>query len=244
MEQVVNVLSTHRGRDKFIRLTSYVSTFLAGQGKTAAGQRLLAVAKEMSGCRVVLRLFDDLPMLAYSLGYGMGAKEKNQTVRIIQILNNIANQLYFPIEHVAWLIDKKVIGFSSTSATWWVATVAIWAMSLLLEILKSLVLILQKRKESQRLRKESYLNAPDERETTEMGKDIKQQLRTLRIEHNECMLTMLQCLADLMNAINWLPKGFLWGGSFSGRTTGYFGIISTLIMLYRMWPTDKHQKVD
>ncbi|KAL3885369.1 hypothetical protein ACJMK2_025440 [Sinanodonta woodiana] len=236
MEQVVNLLSTHRGRDKCIRLTSYVSTFLAGQGKTAAGQRLLAIAKEMSGCRVMLRLFDDLPMLSYSLSYGIGAKEKNQTVRMIQILSNITNQLYFPIEHVAWLIDKKVVNLSSTSTPWWLASIALWAVSLVLDILRSLVLILKKRRESQRLRKESHLNAPEESETTEMGKDIKQQLRTLQKEHNECMLTMIQCLADLMNAINWLPKGFLWGDTFSRRTTGFFGIISTLIMLYKMCP--------
>lgn len=38
------------------------------------GRRLLTVSAQLSHCRTVLRLFDDLAMLAYSRQYGLGAK--------------------------------------------------------------------------------------------------------------------------------------------------------------------------
>ncbi|CAE1178051.1 PEX11C [Acanthosepion pharaonis] len=60
MEDIVNLLETYRGRDKVIRLCCYGAMLLAG--KDGKNSRLLRVSAALSDCRVVLRLFDDIPI--------------------------------------------------------------------------------------------------------------------------------------------------------------------------------------
>lgn len=76
MEDIVNLLETYRGRDKVIRLCCYGAMLLAG--KDGKNSRLLRVSAALSDCRVVLRLFDDIPMLAYSLQYANSAAKVSQ----------------------------------------------------------------------------------------------------------------------------------------------------------------------
>jgi len=74
MEPIVRLLETYRGRDKIIRLCGYASALIAGNigGNTAV--KLATITKELGRCRMILRLFDDLPMLASNLMYGFGSK--------------------------------------------------------------------------------------------------------------------------------------------------------------------------
>jgi len=46
----------------------------------------------------------------------------------------LANQSYYPVEHIAWLADRKVI--NTDSKKWWGIGIMIWATSLFAEILK------------------------------------------------------------------------------------------------------------
>ena len=61
-------------------------------------------------------------------------QENNTWLRNLQLLSNFANQLYFPLEHIAWFADKKLIHRQSTN--WWTAGTVAWAVSLFSEILK------------------------------------------------------------------------------------------------------------
>lgn len=74
--QLVRVLESYRGRDKIMRLISYVCTLLGGSIQHTRfirlAQKLFRVGDALSDCRVVLRLFDDLAMLCYTLNYGLG----------------------------------------------------------------------------------------------------------------------------------------------------------------------------
>ena len=70
--QVVKLLEGYRGRDKVMRLLTYTTMFLAGQRTSPLAQKLRIVSKELSGCRTVLRLFDDLAMLLQNIKYGTG----------------------------------------------------------------------------------------------------------------------------------------------------------------------------
>ena len=63
----------------------------------------------MSYCRTVLRLFDDLPMLNRTLSYGLGSSEKDQIIRLSNVISNIVNTFYYPMEHIAWAGDQKVL---------------------------------------------------------------------------------------------------------------------------------------
>lgn len=62
-------------------------------------------------------------------------KEHDAAVRWISVLNNVADQLYYPCEHIAWAADVELIKIKSDK--WWLLSTALWAASLLLGILRS-----------------------------------------------------------------------------------------------------------
>ncbi|CAM9219979.1 unnamed protein product [Lampetra planeri] len=135
VEAFVRVLESYRGRDKVIRTVCYGSQLLGGALSRSTetsvpfqrlGKSLLLFSAELSHCRTVLRLFDDLSMLAYSRSYGFGHREEDGAVRWISVLNNIADQLYYPCEHIAWAADAKLIQVKSD----------LWGTSLLLGMLR------------------------------------------------------------------------------------------------------------
>ncbi|KAJ0041574.1 hypothetical protein NL108_013476 [Boleophthalmus pectinirostris] len=82
VEELVRVLETYRGRDKVIRTACYGAQLVGGVlcrdsspdgSSRRLGRSLLLFSTQLSHCRTVLRLFDDLSMLAYSQSYGLGA---------------------------------------------------------------------------------------------------------------------------------------------------------------------------
>ncbi|KAL7992856.1 hypothetical protein Chor_017112 [Crotalus horridus] len=136
---LVSVLETYRGRDRVIRTICYGCQLAGGilvarrqPGESPLGQGLLTVSAQLSHCRTVLRLFDDLTMLSYSCQYGLGNKEKDTAMRWLSIFNNIADQLYYPCEHVAWAADAEII--HANSSRWWTLSTTLWSFSLLLGI--------------------------------------------------------------------------------------------------------------
>lgn len=75
--RVVSYLETYRGRDKIVRLLNYGCYLIGGILKRTRGKdgdlRMGKFASELSNLRVMLRLFDDLSMLQYTLTYGNGS---------------------------------------------------------------------------------------------------------------------------------------------------------------------------
>lgn len=47
------------------------------------------------------------------------------------------------------------------------------------------------------------------------------------------VLSILSSMADLSNAVHWLPPGFLWAGQFPSWLVGLMGTISSLIGVYQ-----------
>ncbi|XP_032094223.1 peroxisomal membrane protein 11C isoform X3 [Thamnophis elegans] len=150
---LVSVLETYRGRDRVIRIICYGCRLAGGilvarrqPGEPSLGQGLLAVSAQLSHCRTVLRLFDDLAMLSYSCQYGLGNKEKDTAMRWLSIFNNLADQLYYPCEHIAWAADAEII--HANSSRWWTFSTTLWDFSLLLGIARALrILLLLRRKQ-------------------------------------------------------------------------------------------------
>lgn len=222
MEQLVRVLETYRGRDKVIRTLCYGSQLVGGvmsrsPSSLRVGQSLLLLSAQLSHCRTVLRLFDDLSMLGYSHSYGLGAAEEDGCVRWLSVLNNMADQLYYPCEHVAWAADARIIQVKSDK--WWLLSCALWGTSLLLGILRSLrVLMLLKRK----LKK------------CDKSEDGRSQVSDLHRQARSELLSMISSCADLSNAVHWMPPGFLWAGRFPEWAVGLMGTVSSVIGLIQM----------
>ncbi|XP_077441310.1 peroxisomal membrane protein 11C [Vanacampus margaritifer] len=227
---LVRVLESYRGRDKVIRTLCYGSQLVGGilSRKAAAdasshnlGKSLMLFSAQLSHCRTVLRLFDDLSMLAYSTTYGFGAKEKDGLVRWISVLTNVADQLYYPCEHVAWAADAHLVRVKSDR--WWLVSTLLWGTSLLLGILRSLRVLMLLKRELRKCDKD--------------GSSHSQIHRQMRAE----LLSILGCMTDLSNAIHWMPQGFLWSGRFPPWLVGLMGTISSFVGLIQMKAGDCDQ---
>ncbi|XP_009952226.1 PREDICTED: peroxisomal membrane protein 11C, partial [Leptosomus discolor] len=133
----------------------------------------------------------------------------------LSVLCNLANQLYYPCEHVAWAADAGIVRVGSQK--WWTLSTALWALALLLGILRSLRILFQLR---QKLRQHKGTSSPLSRKKTKA--QVKAEV-----------LSILTDVADLSNAIHWLPPGFLWAGCFPPWLVGLLGTISSLIGIYQ-----------
>ncbi|XP_038571469.1 peroxisomal membrane protein 11C [Micropterus salmoides] len=225
VESLVRLLESYRGRDKVIRTVCYGSQLVGGVLSRKAetdvsshrlGGSLLLFSAQLSHCRTVLRLFDDLSMLAYSRSYGMGTREEDSGVRWISVLTNVADQLYYPCEHIAWAADAELIKVKSDK--WWLFSTMLWGTSLLLGILRSLRVLLLLKNKLKRCERDGG------------GNSRSQLRRQMRGE----VLSVLGSTADLSNAIHWMPPGFLWAGWFPNWLVGLMGTISSVIGLIQM----------
>ncbi|KFQ97948.1 Peroxisomal membrane protein 11C, partial [Opisthocomus hoazin] len=142
-------------------------------------------------------------------------QDEDGLVRGLSVLCNLANQLYYPCEHVAWAADAGVVRVSSQK--WWTLSMALWAFALLLGILRSLRILFQLRR---KLRQHGCTSSPLSRQAT-------------RAQVKAEVLSILTEAADLCNAIHWLPPGFLWAGRFPPWLVGLLGTVSSLIGIYQ-----------
>ncbi|KAK5869731.1 hypothetical protein PBY51_024429 [Eleginops maclovinus] len=225
-ESLIRLLESYRGRDKVIRTACYGSQLVggylsrraeAGDSSHRLGKRLLLFSAQLSHCRTVLRLFDDLSMLAYSQSYGFGGKEEDECIRWLSVLNNVADQLYYPCEHIAWAADAELIRVKSDK--WWLLSTVLWGTSLLLGILRSLRVLMLLKEKLKRCERDEGDNS-----------SCSQLHRHMRGE----ILTILSSTADLSNAVHWMPPGFLWAGQFPPWLVGLMGTISSVVGLIQM----------
>ncbi|XP_058281389.1 peroxisomal membrane protein 11C isoform X2 [Hylobates moloch] len=201
---LASALESYRGRDRLIRVLGYCCQLVGGvlveqcPARSEVGTRLLVVSTQLSHCRTILRLFDDLPMFVYTKQYGLGAQEEDAFVRWVSVLGNLADQLYYPCEHVAWAADARVLHVDSSR--WWTLSTALWALSLLLGVASPLP----------------------------RGKQ-----RAMEAQMQSEALSLLSNLADLANAVHWLPRGVLWAGRFPPWLVGLMGTISSILSMYQ-----------
>ncbi|XP_022081733.1 peroxisomal membrane protein 11C-like [Acanthaster planci] len=231
LKLAINLLQTYGGRDKVMRIISYGSLLLSGLVKSPSkSKKLLTIFTELSGCRTILRLFDDLPMLGYSLSYGLGAQEKSLWLRVLSLANNLIDQLYFPLEHIAWAADKKLIDVSSSP--WWILCIVAWGLSLSISILRSLMTLVSLRRSRKKLEQEIQMEDPCCSSGRQESSVVEgQQISRLKEAERAHLLEVLKYATDLCNAIHWMPVGFLWGGKLSDATVGFLGTISSVLYL-------------
>lgn len=214
----MRILNTYQGRDRVIRTTSYACFLLSGMAKSRTKERLCILGTQLSSCRIMLRLFDDILMLNYNLQYGFGRKEEDTIMRCLSVVCNFADQLFYPVEHVAWAIDQQLITINGTP--WWHSSTFLWFLSLYCNLLKVLRSIFLLRRQQVTLLKSDCSRAHL------LVHEIQQKM------HME-VLSFVEYGADLCNAIHWTPKPFLWAGKLQLWQVGLFGCISSVIGMWR-----------
>ncbi|KAI2659245.1 Peroxisomal membrane protein 11C [Labeo rohita] len=249
VEAFINVLESYRGRDKVIRTLCYGSQLVGGllagkRSQSSVGKSLLLFSAQLSHCRTTLRLFDDLSMLAYTSSYGLGGAkcsseyslntpstdsdaEEDALVRWMSVLSNVADQLYYPCEHIAWAADAQLV--KTKSDRWWVLSTGLWGASLILSILRSVRNILILKRKAQTCQRSG---------SAESGEEAFSQKAALRRQIRGEAFSILSSLADLGNAVHWMPPGFLWAGRFPPWLVGLMGTTSSLIGLLQTSSAD------
>lgn len=215
---VSNYLETYSGRDKMLRTLSYAAKLLTVcTSSEMTEKKLKTFGSQMSECRVMLRLLDDIPTLNYAMTYGWGKKEPDWLTRWSQVIQNVVDVIYAPVEHICWAGQHNIVSINNDK--WDLATTWFWIFSLHLSLLKSLRLI-QKLQEHK----------------TKLGKGDSNARKTLKEINKRQQSALLACtrfVLDISYAISYLPPGTLWGGRLKTWHVGALGTISSLIGLYQ-----------
>lgn len=212
LDEISDLLDTYNGRDKVLRTLCYATKLIGGLSDNPLfAERMKIFSSQMSGTRAVLRLLDDLPMLKTTLDYGLGNCENDGISASLGVATNIIDQLYYPIEKMAWFYEYKLINGNSGSK-WDTASSVFWVASIYLTLLKNIRLIwlLEKRMGTNNLKR------LDARKKFELLKCFK--------------LTL-----DLVHAVNTLPKGIFWGEVLNTWQVGLVATTSSIIGLYQIF---------
>ncbi|XP_071825596.1 peroxisomal membrane protein 11C-like [Apostichopus japonicus] len=219
MNSTLKLLESHSGRGRILRTVQYGSKMVAGTTFVNEQSRngLLVLSSQLGLCRTILRLFDDLPMLSYTMSYGLGSQEKSVFIRLITLVQNFTDQLFFPIEHIAWASDAGILKISS--ARWNNLCVYCWLISLSITITRNLIQLTKLRQREAKKR------------STDASGSVS---RKLSPEELWTSLSIVSELADLAICIHFMPSGFLWSGKLTTFVVGLLGLISSLIPLWRL----------
>ncbi|XP_006821413.1 peroxisomal membrane protein 11C-like [Saccoglossus kowalevskii] len=242
MELTVNILDSYRGRDKVMRTACFGAMLAAGlveRRNKGMSTRLQVVVGRLAAARTVLRLFDDIPMLAWTLHYGLGKQEKDATIRWLNVAKNICDQCFFPVEHIAWAGEAKIIDVKSPTP-WSVASVMIWASSLVLGCIISI-----KKMHTLKMKKKTLLDELSasklRNDNSEVLKEIQESVKKVLLEEKFNKLDLLGSVTNLLCAVNWFPPGILWAGKFSMSMVGFLASVSSVVGLHRVYVQTKEK---
>ncbi|KAF7990215.1 hypothetical protein HCN44_000020 [Aphidius gifuensis] len=224
MELITDYLETYEGRDKFLRTLSYTSKLLTIIPRSQENvNKIKYFSSQMSDCRVMLRLFDDIPTIYYAYSYWNGKQESDSLLRWLNIVQNILDIVYSPIETVCWLGEHKLLKINidkwDNVSTWF------WIISLYISLVKAM----RKRHHYCKLKcnKQSLNKAEVERVDEKINNET---------------LTCVRMLLDITYAISYLPDGILWAGKFKTWHVGALGSLSSIISLYQVFKKQASDK--
>ncbi|XP_071943278.1 peroxisomal membrane protein 11C-like [Antedon mediterranea] len=228
----IQLLENYRGRDKIIRISSYVTMLLSSVGKKGGAMNIKfnVITQQLNLCRTILRLFDDLPMLALTATYGFGKHEKVPGIGLLKGLENLVYSLFFPVEHIAWLAQVKVLqGYHE--GKWIVGCIGLWAIALVLSITRNLINLKAMKRQMEDAQRQLKIEGGGGISSLELTPT--KSVVELKLSQYNMRLDLLKNCADLCNAINWLPPGFLWSGKIPTPITAITGMLSSYLGLYQ-----------
>ncbi|XP_012271146.1 peroxisomal membrane protein 11C [Orussus abietinus] len=215
---ISNYLDTYQGRDKILRTLSYMAKLATGMTRSDdAATRFKKFGSELSGCRVMLRLLDDIPNLHSAITYGLGAQEPDWLIRCAELLQITVHLFYGPIEHICWAGDRKIVAIDTKA--WDSATIWCWIVSISLSLFKSIRRLQQLKNNKTCLDKSNC--------------ESRIALKTISSQRNSEILTSIRLILDVSYAVSYLPPGILWGGRLTTWQVGALGTVSSLIGLYQ-----------
>ncbi|XP_045767338.1 peroxisomal membrane protein 11C-like [Maniola jurtina] len=211
VEDICELLDSYNGRDKVVRLACYSCKLygcLRGEKPwQTAGSRL-------SGARLILRLFDDIPMIRHTYNYGLGRHESSKIAAVLGVLANIVDQTFLPVEKACWLHEVGVLQLSPRTADRLeVLSTALWAASLYISLIQT-------------FRSIRHIWWSRDCLRADTACDARRNLDTR---------LLLQCVTagklglDITHAVSCLPPGWLWGERIDATKVSAIATLSSLI---------------
>ena len=154
-------------------------------------------------------------MYSLTIFFFLQTQYKDWLSHILDILQATSSQAYYPVEHMAWAADEKLIKLSSDK--FWTAATLLWGISLMVTFLQSVLSI---------VRTTCLLSNFSHTSSKKFSPE------SIRRKRRGAVLTLFQSLSDLINAVHWLPNGTLWSGKLSLFWVGLLGTVSSIIRLY------------
>jgi peroxin-11C len=219
LNEICALLDTYKGRDKILRTLCYSTKLIGGvHSNKALAEKFLLFSKHMSNTRATLRLLDDLPMLKYNLEYGFGKEEPDKLMAALGVTTNVIDQVYYPIEKVAWLAENRLVtGLDNNQ--WDTISSIFWVASIYLTLMRSL----------------RYVSVLQKHKTCVMKTEENPALEKLLARQNYEILTCVRLCLDFVHAVNTLPKGFLWSSKLNTWHIGLIATTSSLLGIYQIF---------
>ncbi|RVE44334.1 hypothetical protein evm_011058 [Chilo suppressalis] len=211
-EDISELLDSYNGRDKVVRLTCYAfklyGCIINDKAWQSAGSRL-------SGARLMLRLFDDIPMLRHTYSYGLGRHETSKMAAALGVLANIVDQGFLPVEKACWLHEVGIIKLHpDTAYKLETLSTALWAASLYIALLQTI------RSIRQLWWSKDCLNSSEGSWEAKRGLDTRIALQSV---------TALKMCLDITHAVSCLPEGYLWGEKIGATKVAAIATTSSIM---------------
>lgn len=221
LNEMCDMLDTYTGRDKIVRILCYTTKLASGMYAIKdpdLSKKLAIFSSKMSQTRATLRLLDDLPMINYSLSYGIGNKEADRIMGLIGFITNIIDHLYYPVDKICWMIEYNLLSVRNP-AKWDMINSILWVASIYLNLMKTIrsYTVMEQHK--------SHIDKPEN--------ETSQSYRMLMMKQRMELISVVRLSLDLVHAGSTLPNGLLWGGKFESWQVGLIGTISSFIGLYQ-----------
>ncbi|XP_045449201.1 peroxisomal membrane protein 11C-like [Melitaea cinxia] len=204
VDEISNLLQTYGNRDKVVSLTSYI---LKLWGATSKRQNLLTASAKLASARAALRLFDDAAVLKNFINYGLG-KQDGPFWGSLGVSNGLFTLAYLQAEKLVFLLDSGVLVLDEEKA-YKVRTAhkLFWSLYAFIGFIRSIRALQISARELKRPNKPKCAQA----------------------RFTQASLTTTKLLLDVIHAVSWLPRGWLWGGSL--QTTQAAGIATLSAVL-------------
>lgn len=112
-----------------------MSAIQAEKGNEELAKNFAIFSSKMSQTRANLRLLDDIPMIRYSMEYGLGEKEPDKIMAIIGVLTNIIDHIYYPIDKICFALDANILKWEKREK-WDFINSVLWASSIYMNLMK------------------------------------------------------------------------------------------------------------
>ncbi|XP_068625572.1 peroxisomal membrane protein 11C-like [Battus philenor] len=205
-DEICSLLEVHANRDKVVSLVSYT---LKLWGATAKSPPLLTASARIAGARATLRLFDDPAALRALFRYGLG-KQEGLLWGSLGVANGLLNLSYLQGEKLVWLLDTGVLKLPPELAERVrIAHKLFWSLSAIVGLIRSL----------RALHLTSLMMKSDNRP------------KCAGVRFTQASLTSTKLLLDVVHAVSWLPRGWLWGGALTTTQAATAATASAVIGL-------------